>query len=269
MNIKHKSTLGKYKLFLNLKGYAENTIQIYEHYVAAFINSFDKPAAHLTVKDCENYIKNYPFTSRSQQNQIYSSLKAYYKSVLRIDLSGRIFLERPRKEKKLPQIIDHNFIISRLGAIKNLKHKAILSLAYSTGARVSEVINLKITDIDSKRMVITIRQAKGRKDRIVPLSENLLRLLRSYFKQHRPKEYLFNGHDKPKYSAESCNKLVKKHIGEGYHFHLLRHSYATSMLDMGTDLRYIQVLLGHSSSKTTEIYTHVSTCKLQNLPQTI
>jgi site-specific recombinase XerD len=125
---------------------------------------------------------------------------------------------------------------------------------------VSEVINLKISDIDSSRMIIHIRQAKGNKDRIVPLSPNVLATLREYWKKERPKGYLFNGQNgRPQYSSVSCNAIVKQYLGKHYHFHLLRHSSATQMLENGTDLRLIQKILGHRNSKTTEIYTHVST----------
>lgn len=165
----------------------------------------------------------------------------------------------------MPQIIERDFLLDKINQIGNIKHKAIISLAYSVGLRVSEVINLKISDIDSKRMIITIRQAKGRKDRIVPLSSTILELLREYFKVFRPKEYLFNGKFDVKYSSTSCNQLVKHYLGKNYHFHLLRHSSATAMLESGVDLRHIQKILGHSSSKTTEIYTHVSIAQLNRI----
>ena len=124
--------------------------------------------------------------------------------------------------------------------------------------RVSEVINLKIEDIDSKRMIIHIKNAKGKKDRIVPLSQTILELLRTYFKEYRPTEYLFNGQNNLKYSSGSCNKIVKKYLGEQYHIHQLRHSCFIHLLESGVDLRIIQSIAGHNSSKTTEIYTHVS-----------
>ena len=174
--------------------------------------------------------------------------------------------KRPRKEKKLPQIIDKNFLLKKISKIQNLKHKAIISIAYSVGLRVSEVINLRLEDIDSKRMLINIRQAKGRKDRIVPLSTNILSLLREYYTEYKPKEYLFNGQNSLQYSSESCNKLVKHYIGNEYHFHLLRHSTFTTLLESGTDLRIIQNIAGHASSKTTEIYTHVSNQLLSKVP---
>lgn len=138
-------------------------------------------------------------------------------------------------------------------------------MAYSTGIRVSEVINLKIENVDSKRMIINILNSKGRKERTVPLSKNILDLLRNYYKVHQPKEYLFNGQKSLQYSDASCNKIIKKYIGKQYHFHLLRHSCATTLLEAGVDLRIIQKLLGHSSIKTTEIYTHVSTNLLTNI----
>jgi len=144
-----------------------------------------------------------------------------------------------------------------------------LSLAYSTGMRVSEVINLKIVDIDSKRMVIKICQSKGNKDRYVPLTPKILNLLRSYFRHCRPKEYLFNGQNSSKYSPTSCNKIVKKYLSKDYHFHMLRHSCFTHLLESGVDLRIIQKIAGHSSSKTTEVYTHVSSALLSNIEMPI
>jgi site-specific recombinase XerD len=138
-------------------------------------------------------------------------------------------------------------------------------LTYSVGLRVSEVINLKIEDIDSKRMIIHIKNAKGRKDRIVPLSENILKLLRGYFLKYKPKTYLFNGQKSIIYSSGSCNKIVKKYLGEKYHIHQLRHSCFTYLLECGVGLRIIQKIAGHSSSKTTEIYTHVSNQMLNKI----
>ena len=135
--------------------------------------------------------------------------------------------------------------------------------------RVSEVLNCKITDIDSKRMLVNVINGKGRKDRIVPLTLNTLYILRAYFKQYTPKEYLFNGSKSLQYSSTSCNKIVKKYLGEDLHMHILRHSALTHMLEAGVELRVLQVLAGHSSSKTTEIYTHVSTEIISKLPQII
>jgi len=265
MNIKGKSTLEKFKNILKLKNYADNTISIYQHYVSEFILSLDKSALHITISDIKNYLENYSYSSISKQNQIYSAVKSFSKYILKINLLGKIFLERPRSEQKLPQVIDKDYLLNQIDNIQNKKHKAIISLAYSVGLRVSEVINLKINDIDSKRMIININQAKGRKDRILPLSPKILIILREYYKEYKPKEYLFNGQKKIKYSSTSCNRIVKKYLGEEYHFHLLRHSCFTSLLESGTDLRIIQKVAGHKNSKTTEIYTHVSTNLLSKI----
>lgn len=237
--------------------YSPRTIEVYLHYIQKFIELTNKYPERITSSDFQKYLLNYKFTSVSQQNQIINAIKFLYEKVLNRKYD-KIDFQRPRSVKKLPQVIDKVFILTQIDKIENIKHKAIITLAYSVGLRVSEVINLKLADIDSARMLITIRQAKGRKDRLVPLSENVLVLLRKYYRQYHPKEYLFNGQFDLKYSATSCNQLVKNYLGAKYHFHLLRHSCFTSLLEHGTDLRIIQKIAGHSSSKTTEIYTHVS-----------
>lgn len=267
INKKHDEILKIYKQKLKYFHYTERTIEIYLHYVLKFLILVNKYYQHLVSNDFQNYLDNYKFSSVSQQNQIINAIKFLYEKVLNKKYD-KVSFERPRKERHLPQVISQDELLKSISKIVNIKHKAIISLAYGTGMRVSEICNLKITDIDSKRMIITIRQSKGRKDRIVPLSENNLFLLREYFKQYKPKEYLFNGQFELKYSSTSCNAIVKKYLGENYHFHQLRHSYATTLLENGTDLRIIQKCLGHSSSKTTEIYTHVSTNLLNkiNLP---
>jgi integrase/recombinase XerD len=238
--------------------YSKNTIRDYSHYFEKFLLEINKYPQHLTSKDFENYLLNYKFSSVSQQNQIINSLKFGYDKVLNKKYN-KVDFQRPQKEKRLPQIIDREFLLDKISKIENIKHKTIISLAYSVGLRVSEIINLKINDIDSKRMIINIYQSKGKKDRIVPLSENILELLRIYWKVCKPNEYLFNGQNSSQYSSESCNNIVKKYLGKQYHFHLLRHSCFTHLLESGIDIRIIQKLAGHKSSKTTEIYTHVST----------
>lgn len=242
-------------IYLN---YSPRTKDNYLCHIKEFIKSLgQKQIIHCNSKDFQSYLDNYQFTSVSQQNQVINAIRFLYKFGLNKKYD-KVSFKRPKSEKKLPQVIDHNHIITQLVKIENLKHKTILSLAYSIGLRVSEIINLKIEDIDSKRMLIHIKNAKGRKDRIVPLSENILTLLKDYFKEYRPVEYLFNGQNSPKYSTGSCNAIVKKYLGEKYHIHQLRHSCFTNLLENGTDLRIIQKIAGHSNVKTTEIYTHVS-----------
>jgi site-specific recombinase XerD len=249
------------KLFerdMRIKRFADTTIANYSSQISTFLNLFsdrDSPK-HISTDE----IKDYLLRSKAinSQRHTHSALKKFYNITIGQHRKMK-HIEYAKKEKRLPQVIDKIEIITGISKIANLKHKAIITLAFSTGMRVSEVCSLKIADIDSKRMLIMVRQGKGRKDRIVPLSQVTLDTLRKYFKSYYPKEYLFNGQSTPKYSPTSCNQIVKKYLGRDYHFHQLRHSNATALLESGTDLRIIQSLLGHTSSKTTEIYTHVST----------
>jgi len=268
MNIKSKSTLEKFKNILSFKNYSQNTIKIYLHYVEIFLLYFNKDIYHISQKEAITYLLNKEYMSPSQQNQIISSIKSLYKYVLNNKLKS-FKIERPRKERKLPRIIDKDLLKEKILSVSNKKHKAILSLAYSCGLRVSEVINLKIEDIDSKRIVININQAKGRKDRIVPLSNPLLQILRSYYKETLPHIYLFNGQKSLKYSATSCNKLIKKHIFDKISMHTLRHSSFTHLLESGVDINIIKEIAGHKSIKTTQIYTHISLNMLNKIKMPI
>jgi integrase/recombinase XerD len=242
-------------IYLN---YSPRTNHNYLSHIKRFIDSLgDKQIIHCNSEDFQNYLNNYNFTSVSQQNQVINAIRFLYKEVLGKKYD-KVSFKRPRSEKKLPKVIDSEVIKSKLSEIENIKHKAILTLTFSVGLRVSEVVNLRIEDIDSKRMLIQIKNAKGRKDRIVPLSQTVLDLLRIYYKQYKPIEYLFNGQNSEQYSIGSCQKIYKKYIDSDSSIHTLRHSSATALLENGTDLRVIQKILGHSNVKTTEIYTHVS-----------
>jgi site-specific recombinase XerD len=252
-------------IYLN---YSPRTRENYLSHINRFLESIgEKQIIHCNSGDFQNYLDSYKFSSVSQQNQIINSIRFLYKFGLNKKYD-KVSFKRPRTEKKLPKVIDGEFIKQQLSKIENIKHKSILTLTYSVGLRVSEVVNLKIGDIDSKRMLIHIKNAKGRKDRIVPLSPTVLELLRNYFIVYKPKTYLFNGQTSLKYSPNSCNKIVKKYLGENYHIHQLRHSCFTNLLENGTDLIVIQKIAGHSNVKTTEIYTHVSNQMLSkvNLP---
>ena len=267
MNEKGRSTLKICEQKLNYLNYSKRTSTNYLSHISRFLKAQEKSCLHLNSKDFQLYIDNYRFTSISQQNQVINSIRFLYKEVLNKKYN-KVSFRRPRSEKKLPRVIESNFIKERLSKIANLKHKAVLTLTYSVGLRVSEIINLKIQDIDSKRMIIHIKNAKGRKDRIVPLSKIVLELLREYYKQYNPNEYLFNGQSTKQYSIGSCQRIYKKYIDAKSSIHVLRHSSATSLLENGTDIRLIQKILGHSNIKTTEIYTHVSNAVLSkiNLP---
>lgn len=201
--------------------------------------------------------------SSSEQNQRINAIKFYYEKVL-----GRekqyFSIDRPRAASNLPKVLSKNEVQQILNQCNNLKHKCILALIYSAGLRRSELINLKITDIISERGQIRISGAKGNKDRYTLLSNWLLTSLREYYKQYKPQIWLFEGAAGVQYSATSIAHIlksasIKAGIKRNITPHMLRHSFATHLLEQGTDLRYIQELLGHSSSKTTEIYTHVST----------
>ena len=173
-------------------------------------------------------------------------------------------IKRPKKDKKLPIVLSKEEIVAILSSIDNIKHKAILMLVYSAGLRVGEVVRLKPEDIDSKRTLIHIRGAKGRKDRYSLLSEAALKTLREYWKQYKPEKWLFPGPDKERHitirTAQRVFEMACKQaeVKKDVSIHNLRHSFATHLLENGIDLRYIQELLGHKSPKTTEIYTHVS-----------
>jgi site-specific recombinase XerD len=252
-------------IYLN---YSPRTRDNYLSHIKRFLESLgDKQIIHCNSSDFQTYLDNFKFTSISQQNQVINAIRFLYKQVLGKKYD-KVSFKRPKSEKKLPKIIDSELIKSKLSEIENIKHKAILTLTFSVGLRVSEVVNLKIEDIDSKRMLIYIKNGKGRKDRIVPLSQTVLDLLRLYYKQYKPKTFLFNGQKSEQYSIGSCQKIYKKYIDENTSIHCLRHSSATTLLESGADIRIIQKILGHLNVKTTEIYTHVSNNLLSkvNLP---
>ena len=257
---------------LELKKYANNTVKTYVVCFEAFIN-FHKNYELLQIN--EDLIRKYlqklvqEGKSNSYINQAVNSIKFYYEIVL--GMPNRFYsIERPRNENKLPKVISKQEVLSLINATKNIKHKCIVSLLYSAGLRRSELLNLKVTDIDSNRMLIRVEGAKGNKDRLTLLSQVVLEDLRIYFKLYKPKTWLFEGENGAQYSGASVVKIIKKSsstakIKRNITPHILRHSFATHLLENGTDLRYIQTLLGHNSSKTTEIYTHVATNSFNNI----
>jgi len=255
------------------KRYSPNTIKTYMSYMRSFVAAFHgSDLKSVTTQQINDYILNLIRSkniSSSQQNQRINSIKFYYEQVL-----GRkkqyYHLSRPRKEKKLPKVLMVEEVELILKQCKNLKHKCILMTLYSGGLRRSELINLKVSDIDSRRMLIKITDSKGGKDRYTLLSEKLLRLLRDYYKFYKPKVWLFEGRNGGQYSATSIEKifhkaLTKAKINKHATPHTLRHSFATHLLEQGINLRYIQEILGHSSTKTTEIYTHVCSRQLTKI----
>ncbi|QUH27296.1 tyrosine-type recombinase/integrase [Serpentinicella alkaliphila] len=251
---------------LSLKGFTQKTKKVYLVHCRNFLINANKNAYHLKREDVEEYLFNLlenRKNSHSYVNQALSSIKFLFKFVLKSDLLYEI--PRPKKENKLPGILSQEEVVAIIDSIVNLKHRAIILLVYSAGLRVGEVVRLKVKDIDSQRMLIHIRQGKGRKDRYSLLSQVALEELRRYVSVVKPTDWLFPGSKEDNHLTErSVQKIFniaceKAKISKSVTVHTLRHSFATHLLEGGTDLRYIQELLGHSSSKTTEIYTHVST----------
>ena len=265
--------ISKFRSWLSHRRYSERTIENYVTLASVFLSYFnDIPVEDISGEDIiifnNEYIIKHKY-SIPYQRQIVSALKLFFSQVenRRIDPEK---LERPRVERSLPSVFSKEEVEAILCSLRNLKHKAILSVIYSAGLRIGELINLKISDIDSHRMVIHIRQAKGRKDRMVTLSSKIVVLLRQYYQAYKPKEYLFEGVGFRPYSNSSCRSILKRAmkaagIRKPGSLHTLRHSYATHLLESGTDIRFIQELLGHKSSRTTEIYTHVSKKKLEEI----
>lgn len=247
--------------------YSERTVKVYKGLFEEFINYYHKVDVNSIDETMITAFLRYLVMDRkvstSYQNQSINAIKFYYERVL--GGQRKLYLvDRPRDEKRLPIVLNEQEISDLLNATENIKHKAILMLAYSGGLRLSELISVKLTDIDSKRMQIRIEQAKGKKDRYTLLSVKLLEVLRKYFKVYNPKKWLFEGAGGGQYSVSSIQSVIKDSakkagIKKRITVHTLRHSFATNLLESGTDLRYIQSLLGHSSSKTTEIYTHITT----------
>ena len=207
--------------------------------------------------------------SRSYQNQSINAIKFYAEKVLGQDRQY-IHLDRPKKNLVLPVVLSEQEVASIIHATNNLKHMAMLSTLYSAGLRVGELLSLELQDVDSDHMRIWVREGKGCKDRLTVLSPHLLSLLREYYTHYRPKHYLFEGPDGAPYSASSVRRILKRacakaKVNKKVRLHTLRHSFATHLLDQGTNLRFIQMLLGHTSAQTTQIYTHVSGKKLDEI----
>lgn len=260
--------LSTFEQRLRMQRYSEASIRNYKSAVGSFLQlaskKYDKPE-DLDAKKIEKYVfwlietKN---ISASYQRMVLASIDKFYNLVLNIQLPIK-HLYPKRNEHPLPEYLNKEEIKRLLNNINNLKHKCILELLYSGGLRLSELLNIQITDVDSNDMIIHIRMAKGKKDRNIMLSEVLLSDLRVYFKQYKPKTFLFEGQKKEQYSAKSVQNIVhqaakragiKKHVTPN----TLRHSFATHLLEKGTDIRFIQELLGHQSVKTTEMYTHIA-----------
>jgi integrase/recombinase XerD len=264
----------KFKQWLRSKRYSESTITTYTEALKSFLVFYrDKAVADINNEDViiynnEHILKNN--LSGSFQNQTVNAIKLFFQTIrdtkMMVDK-----IHRPKRAKVLPNVLSKEEIKLILNAHSNIKHKMMLSLIYSCGLRCGELLALQLVHIDSNRNLVLLKNAKGKKDRIAPLSPKILKMLREYYTVFKPSNYLFEGQIKGQpYDARSLQQVLKqalKKVGitKPVSLHWLRHSFATHLLESGTDLRYIQELLGHNSSKTTEIYTHVSTKSIQQI----
>ena len=266
--------LEEFKSYMNYKRYSKNTIKTYCEalYIFFKFHADKKPEElaieHLIIFNNEHILKNN--YSVSYQNQVINAIKLFYRNRF-----NRIMefenIQRPRREKRLPNVLSKLEVKQILESPINIKHRAMLSLIYACGLRRGELLNLTLKDVLSDRHLLFIRQSKGKKDRLIPISDKMIIMLREYYKAYKPQKWLFEGQNPGEQYSERSIQLVLNHavekakINKPVSLHWLRHSYATHLLESGTDLRYIQELLGHSSSKTTEIYTHVSTHSIQKI----
>jgi len=275
--MKKSVLISKYEHQLTLKNYSENTLKAYLNGLNIFIEYLSlNQIPVVTSKELDlffHHCKKELGYSYSMMKQLLASVKFLYEEVLNEDVDFD-FNIKMKKPSRIPVVLSIQEVERFLNSFTNLKHKTIFTMIYSAGLRIGELLNLKIRDIDSDRMQIRIHQGKGQKDRYSILSEKVLTLLRDYVKEYQPKEYLFEGQGGGKYSSSSIQALMRKHkkmckINKKATPHTLRHSFATHLLDNGTDTRFIQELLGHKHISTTQIYTHVSSRTLKDVQSPI
>ncbi|GAA5020630.1 tyrosine recombinase [Marivirga lumbricoides] len=259
-------------LKLELKKYAQNTARSYINQFEGFINFYQNTALdELGEIEIREYLSHLIRLGHSDSsiNQTINSIKFYYEIVL--SMPNRFYeIERPIKKEKLPEVLSKDEVNRIISCIKNKKHRCMITTVYSAGLRVSELIHLKISDIDSGRMMIRIENSKGGKDRYTLLSKKLLSELRTYYSEYKPKTHLFEGMNGEYYSSSSIRAILTRAVAKAgikkkVRTHTLRHSFATHLLEQGTDLRSIQSLLGHNNLSTTEIYTHVANNFIKNI----
>jgi integrase/recombinase XerD len=263
-----------FQKWLESKRYSQNTIHTYLETLRIFLR-FYQPKKLDTFSEADLIDFNHAYIlksgySTSYQNQFINSLKLFFNKIEKRAITSES-LSRPRRASRLPNVLSKEEVKSILDSLENIKHRSMLSLIYACGLRRGELLALKPTDILSDRNLLSIKKGKGNKDRVIPLGAKLLDMLRDYYKFYRPESYLFEGqHKGSPYSGRSLEMVLKKALKKAGNkkpvtLHWLRHSYATHLLERGVNLRYIQELLGHKSSKTTDIYTHVSTESLGNI----
>ncbi len=259
-----------FRKILYVRNYSESTIRNYNNALIQFMK-WNYRRLHLDNDLLFNYVEHLRSLDKSYSyiKNAAMALKLYSELVLGKILKND-YLKGIKLKFTIPDVLSIEEVKNVIESVENVKHKAILSLIYSCGLRISECINLKISDIDSSRMLIKIAQSKGKKDRYVQLSPKLLELLRIYYKSYKPNEHLFQGQFKDEYSARSIQNILKRalhkcNIKKRITVHSLRHSFATHLIEQGTDIRIIQEILGHKDIRTTQIYTHISSANISQV----
>lgn len=259
---------------MRIRNYSERTIITYCSLLAKFLEYVGREPSEIHISDLKNYLYyrlKKDHISVSTINQIISAWRIVYVHLLNKEWEG-CRISRPRSEKKLPEVLSQHEARCLIDSPSNIKHRAMLYLMYSTGIRRNELLSLKVSDIDSTRMVVNVRQGKGKKDRQVILHPKVLDILREYYKRYRPTNYLFEGFgSQNRYSASSLEKIIKKHtkavgITKNISVHTLRHCFATHMLEKGANLKVIQQLMGHVSLKTTSMYLSLAHIDNSTIP---
>lgn len=271
--MKKQTILSTFEKKLTIANYSKQTIQSYISALKFFLEYVSanelKEVSNQLIEDYLYYCKTTKRYSFSSMKQVVASIRYLYLHVLEKPFPKSLNVKM-KKPQTFPTVLSQEEVSKLIKVSSNLKHKTILLLIYSAGLRLGELLNLKIGDIDSQRLKIHIRQAKGKKDRYVVLSEKLLDLLRSYYKEYKPKDFLIEGLKGGRYSEKSVQSVMKQALRKAgirkkATVHTLRHSFATHLLDEGTDIRFIQEMLGHVRLETTQIYTHVSTRSIDKI----
>ena len=274
MQRENRADVAFFEAWLRGCRYSDRTVKVYLDAINVFLNFFpNKEPSEISNTDLVLFNRDYILKrgySASYQNQVINAVKLYFTKIEKKQLSVAD-IERPKKYRPLPKVISKKIVERMLVKIPNFKHKTALTLVYACGLRRSEILNLKLQDLDSKRKTLTVINGKGQKDRVLPLSDKLMDMIIRYYKMYKPKVFLIEGqYPGEQYSETSIENIFHKYLGKiiknhNFTLHCLRHSYATHLLEAGVSLRYIQELLGHKSSKTTEIYTWVSMTGLQQI----
>lgn len=266
--------LEEFEQYMQVRRYSGNTIQSYVDGLKQFFKFCNHtPLKDIDSRDLQRFNSEHIIEqkrSASYQNQVINAVKLFFTTQQQKSLNPEL-VKRPRRSKTLPNVLSKEETKQLLSSLSNVKHKTMLSLIYACGLRCGELLALRERDFNFERKLLQIRQAKGKKDRVVPINDKLIAMIKTYKEVFKTEQYLFEGQHKGEaYDARSLQQVLKLAVEKAgikkpVTLHWLRHSYATHLLESGTDLRYIQTLLGHSSSRTTEIYTHVSNYSLQRI----